>query len=1434
MLEWTGERYLPWIEDAAIGYEHLHRYRLAKEFVKGKKVLDLASGEGYGSFMLAGEAESVVGIDIDPVTITHASSKYIKENLKFIIGSITENPIEGEKIFDVIVCFEALEHVEDHDKLLKEVKRLLKGKGIFIVSTPNKYYYSDQSNYQNPFHLKELYFDEFKVFLNNNFKHTLIYGQKVYPSSNIFPLFKSRDSSKDFLIERGFSEFLFVAPEKKLARYFIALSSNSEMDESVMLGNSYLSDLSESLFRQKEGHISYLESVVREKEAEAVALRAGLAEKEGVVVSLNEVMSQKETQIKSLQVAIGEKEGHLGEIETAVREREGRLDSLGDAIKEREVLIDRLESAVREKEAEAESLRTGLAEKEGVIVSVNEVMSQNETQIKNLKGEIGEKNAFIGRLESILGKRKNQIRELKADVRRRDSSIKERDVKNIDLQKILEDRNIFIGHLKGILGEKENRVQELEAEIREKTLQISDKCAQVTDLETKLKDKENHLFSIETQLNRQSGLKQWKFISSFYAKAKTALKGHQTPAPVKFNLETRLPETISLRNTNRFLVEGWIFGPSRLKRLSVWMGNRQFTSNNIEIFRPDVTNHYFHEDPAFTSMFSGFSVPLILEPVSESQEHQVSLKAEFKKGHLFTADLGALKMEPWRPSRQELSLPPGVHGEGLLVICMATYNPPESRFRRQVDSIINQDFTNWICIVSDDCSDERCKKYMCDILKKDPRFFLIEHSENVGFYHNFERALESVPTIAHYIALSDQDDYWYPNKLSECLKELVGTIQLVYCDTRIVKENGEIVSNTYWKNRKNYYKSEDLDLLSIANTVTGAACVFRYGLLEKVLPFPSRYGNVFHDHWIALIAAASGGIEYVDAPLYDYIQSNENVIGHFDFGQVSVRKFLQRNPFMRTFRQNSRKLSFRNKLKFFLRHLCLMAKDFYIFGHVNAKHVSTITETSGIRNLDPRFRSLVRRPLSIWGLLRMRAKISLRSETTNGIELSLLFFRIANCVYRRTIPLLRGVMRRKIVRQQQNALRAAESQMAAGQVLLSDEVDQGVTEFKRKFSGRQFNVTQKKQYVNFLLSRLDPDNFFGGYIGMFNFAKKFSEAGYSVRIFLTDQNQIVDSDLSRIQNHDETLKSFLRRVEYRPCFSSGQTIDISQEDIFVATSWWTAYIAHEGVAKTRYSKFIYIVQEYEPIFYENGAYRVLAEESYHLKYFPFFSTDILQKYFVESGILNNGSPGKHFKNPVLRFSVNPNLYEKRGDRRRKLLFYARPQPYNARNLYPLGCLAIDTARQLGHFPDDQWEIVGMGGDVGQQVLPSGARINHIGKFDLQKYSQLLPEHDIGLALMLSVHPSLVPIEMASAGLLTVTNTYNIKDENYFSMISNNINAVPPDPENIAHALIEASYKVHDFENRIAGSRIKWPHDWNEALPVAAIEAAMNAVRKSRR
>jgi hypothetical protein len=87
-----------------------------------------------------------------------------------------------------------------------------------------------------------------------------------------------------------------------------------------------------------------------------------------------------------------------------------------------------------------------------------------------------------------------------------------------------------------------------------------------------------------------------------------------------------------------------------------------------------------------------------------------------------------------------------------------------------------------------------------------------------------------------------------------------------------------MLPQTYWTNRQNNYKN--LGSLVLSNTITGAASLFRHELLNSVLPFPQRVGNLFHDHWIACIALAQGKIAYVDRPLYEYTQHSDNVIGH--------------------------------------------------------------------------------------------------------------------------------------------------------------------------------------------------------------------------------------------------------------------------------------------------------------------------------------------------------------------------------------------------------------------------------------------------------------------------------------------------------------------------------------------------------------------------
>lgn len=159
--------------------EHLHRYAITLEFISNKVVLDIASGEGYGSYLMSKKAQSVFGVDIDGITVENALKKYKNANLKYLQGGANNIPFE-DKSMDVVVSFETIEHHDQHDEMFAEIKRVLKPNGLLIMSSPDKKYYSDKTGYINKFHIKELYFEEFKSLAQNYFNHTSFYFQKAY------------------------------------------------------------------------------------------------------------------------------------------------------------------------------------------------------------------------------------------------------------------------------------------------------------------------------------------------------------------------------------------------------------------------------------------------------------------------------------------------------------------------------------------------------------------------------------------------------------------------------------------------------------------------------------------------------------------------------------------------------------------------------------------------------------------------------------------------------------------------------------------------------------------------------------------------------------------------------------------------------------------------------------------------------------------------------------------------------------------------------------------------------------------------------------------------------------------------------------------------------------------------------------------------------
>ncbi len=212
-----------------------------------------------------------------------------------------------------------------------------------------------------------------------------------------------------------------------------------------------------------------------------------------------------------------------------------------------------------------------------------------------------------------------------------------------------------------------------------------------------------------------------------------------------------------------------------------------------------------------------------------------------------------------------------------VAICMATHEPPPELFERQLESLRAQTHSDWVCVISDDGSGEAAFARIESLTGSDPRFTVSRAPERAGAYANFARALAMVPASAAYVALCDQDDHWYPEKL-EALIGGLGDARMVFSDMRLTRADGTVIADTYWTSRRPNH--DNFGSLMLGNSVTGAASLFPRGLLDEALPLPPRAGNLYHDHWLALVAAARGRIAYVDRPLYDYVQHTEAAIGH--------------------------------------------------------------------------------------------------------------------------------------------------------------------------------------------------------------------------------------------------------------------------------------------------------------------------------------------------------------------------------------------------------------------------------------------------------------------------------------------------------------------------------------------------------------------------
>jgi ubiquinone/menaquinone biosynthesis C-methylase UbiE len=325
-LPFTGERFTPEI-GGAIWYEHWHRYCAVLPAAVGKRILDAACGEGYGSMLLARVAADVTGVDIDGATIRHAAARYDGlRNLRFVQGSCIALPLASGSI-DLAVSFETIEHLTEQQALIAELRRVLAPEGVLVVSSPNRPVYSELgAGGRNEYHLRELTREEFKAMLDAPFPQQAWYAQRVLAHSMLWAEEQAEPGAVELLAFSGERVRSLAVPAPPV--YFVVVCGGPSASLPRLPALSIFDDGAQSLVRE------YERAVLAEKHHHYDLLDAHKIAEERLqqaVAAVNELASSCEREeilrgrVAALETALTEAEraaAALAETEARLRFRE--------------------------------------------------------------------------------------------------------------------------------------------------------------------------------------------------------------------------------------------------------------------------------------------------------------------------------------------------------------------------------------------------------------------------------------------------------------------------------------------------------------------------------------------------------------------------------------------------------------------------------------------------------------------------------------------------------------------------------------------------------------------------------------------------------------------------------------------------------------------------------------------------------------------------------------------------------------------------------------------------------------------------------------------------------------------------------------------------------------------------------------------------------
>ncbi len=311
-LPFTGERVVPGRVEISLWHEHIVRYLFAREFARDAVVLDVGCGSGYGAQCLAeAGARRVVGVDNARDAIAYAALHYQSANLHFAVMDAGALAL-GSSVFDLVTCFEVIEHLSDQSKFLGEVARGLKPTGLLLLSTPNRQVYRVGEE-PNPFHTHEFEREELRELLTRFFPQVAILSQNYLAGICIGPGNGSITNGESLPADGT------LVQDAPIDVYFFAICSHQPFVEPPSAGMFF------PLSYDRQRYLAQLQAELEDKTTWALRLRKELDEKSSEIetmrLEVETVRLEKDAQITLLRQRLAAAENARSRLQQAEEER---------------------------------------------------------------------------------------------------------------------------------------------------------------------------------------------------------------------------------------------------------------------------------------------------------------------------------------------------------------------------------------------------------------------------------------------------------------------------------------------------------------------------------------------------------------------------------------------------------------------------------------------------------------------------------------------------------------------------------------------------------------------------------------------------------------------------------------------------------------------------------------------------------------------------------------------------------------------------------------------------------------------------------------------------------------------------------------------------------------------------------------------------------